>query len=62
LKKYPVVDESNYHGKLGEIFLKSEMVDDYKTLAKELLKHGLQIAIMEREVDVLIISGNKKSG
>jgi thiol-disulfide isomerase/thioredoxin len=61
LKKYPVVDETNYHGKLGEIFLKSEMVDDYKTLAKELLKHGLQIAIMEREVDVLIISGNKKS-
>lgn len=56
--EYPVIDETNFKGLLGNIEdMKGDKQIDYQVLGEHLIKHGLQFSLQEREVDVLIITG-----
>lgn len=57
---YPIVDETNFSGKLGRIEHTDTKTIDYRVLEKVLEKYGLYLTIQEREVDVLVISESKK--
>lgn len=53
---YPIVDETDFNGKLGQIKFESNVID-YHVLNNKLLKYGLELSVQEREVDMLVISG-----
>lgn len=53
---YPIVDETNFQGKLGNIAHKTDQNMDYRVLGKLLEKDGLSFSIQEREIDILVIT------
>ncbi len=55
---YPVVDETNYGGELGNISFETDL-GNYRLVGRELEKHGLKFSIEEREVDVLVVTDDK---
>lgn len=57
---YPFVDETELKGKLGNIVIESpDKPLELKSLAKHLLKFGIKMSLMERDIDVLVITENK---
>ncbi len=59
---YPLVDETNFKGMLGDIMFTTE-VSDYKQLNKALQKYKMSLTLEDRLIDVLVITDgkNKKS-
>lgn len=55
---YPIVDETNFEGKLGEIAFEAD-VCNFNVLNKALNKYGLELSIQDRLVDVLVIDDFK---
>lgn len=49
---YPIIDESNFYGKLGGIDIETNMAN-YIELSKALEKYGLRLTVEDREVNVL---------
>ena len=52
---YPIVDESGFKGKLGEINLETDMTDIMQ-IGVTLSKYGLKFSLAKRDVDILVIS------
>ncbi|WP_254092473.1 TlpA family protein disulfide reductase [Dawidia soli] len=57
---YPLVDETNFHGRIGGIQLVTN-VYDVESLRRALLPHGLSIQWADRTVEVLVISDRVES-
>jgi thiol-disulfide isomerase/thioredoxin len=55
---YPIIDETNYDGKLGKVKISGD-ISDWTVLRKELSKYGIQFSLQDREVDILVI-GNRE--
>lgn len=55
---YPIVNETNFEGKLGSIAVETNITDINK-LSKALNKYGMRLSIAERETDVLVISADQ---
>lgn len=55
---YPIIDETDFKGKLGEISFSVD-VADFEALNFGFQKYGLSISIQPRTVDVLVISDDK---
>ena len=51
---YPIIDETGYKGKLGDLKVNAN-AEDYTELDKALRKYGMRFKLAEREVDVLVI-------
>lgn len=51
----PIVDETNFNGRLGIIRFKGDELNDYKTMSQFLTKYGLMLSVQEREVKMLTI-------
>jgi thiol-disulfide isomerase/thioredoxin len=51
---YPILDETDFKGKLGEINFETN-VNDYHALGEQFAKYGINFSIKAREVDVLVI-------
>lgn len=49
---YPIIDETGYTGNVGRI----KVDPDYRILNKELQKSGLELTLLEREIDILIVN------
>ncbi len=56
---YPLVDETNFKGMLGDIMFTTE-VSDYKQLNKALQKYKMSLTLEDRLIDVLVITDGKK--
>jgi hypothetical protein len=52
---YPLVDETNFRGRVGGIAITTVNVYDMETLRRALLPHGLSLQWADRAVEVLVI-------
>lgn len=55
---YPIVDETNFSGKLQDVHFVSDEVIDWKILRDNLKKYGIDVTLQERILDVLVIGPN----
>jgi thiol-disulfide isomerase/thioredoxin len=60
LPPYPIIDETGFKGKLGDIDIETN-VGDYIALDKALQRYGLRLKLEEREIEMLVIRESEES-